>query len=89
MPRPLASYELRGEKIAHIYVITHAAFRGLGHAIKAVSALTRIVLERKLVPQYRTLEANALSMAMARRLGFIQYATSLVVRLRLPETEAH
>jgi GNAT superfamily N-acetyltransferase len=85
----LASCEVWGGEIAHISVIVDPAFRGRGYAATAVSALTKIVLERKLVPQYRTLEANLPSMAVARRLGFDRYATSLAVRLALPDTEAH
>jgi murein DD-endopeptidase / murein LD-carboxypeptidase len=77
----LASYQLWGERIAHIAVVTHPRFRGHGHATAAVSALTRIVFDRQLVPQYRTLETNAASMDIARRLGFIEYATSLAIRL--------
>jgi RimJ/RimL family protein N-acetyltransferase len=80
----VASYQGWGEHIAHISIITHPAFRGRGYAAIAVSELTRIALERKLVPQYRTLEANQPSMAVARRLGFVQYATSLAIRLRPP-----
>jgi ribosomal protein S18 acetylase RimI-like enzyme len=83
----VASYQVWGRHIAHISIITHPAFRGRGYATLAVSELTRIVLERKLVPQYRTLEANQPSMAVARQLGFVQYATSLAIRLRPPEAK--
>ena len=76
----LASYRLWGEQIAHISIVTHPAFRRQGYATTAVSTLTEIVLARTLVPQYRTLEANAASLAVARRLGFVQYATSLAIR---------
>jgi len=76
----LAGYQLWGEQIAHIAILTHPAFRGQGHATTAVSTLTEMVFERTLVPQYRTLEANIPSLAVARRLGFVQYATSLAVR---------
>jgi predicted GNAT family acetyltransferase len=77
----LASYELWGGRIAHISIVSHPLWRGRGYAATAVSALAKIVLERGLVPQYRTLEANKPSMAVARRLGFVQYATSFAVRL--------
>jgi RimJ/RimL family protein N-acetyltransferase len=80
----VASYKFWGEHIAHISIITHPAFRGRGYATTAVGELTRIVLERKLVPQYRTLEANEPSMAIARRLGFVQHATNMAIRFRLP-----
>ena len=68
----LASYQLWGERIAHIAFATHPLFRGRGYATAAVSALTKIVFERHLVPQYRTLETNSASMDIARRLGFIE-----------------
>jgi RimJ/RimL family protein N-acetyltransferase len=76
----LAGYQLWGEQIAHIAILTHPAFRGRGHATTAVSKLTELVFERSLVPQYRTLDANTPSLAVARRLGFVRYATSLAVR---------
>jgi GNAT superfamily N-acetyltransferase len=77
----LASYELWGARIAHISIVSHPLLRGRGYAATAVSALIKIVLERGLVPQYRTLETNKPSMAVARGLGFVQYATSFAVRL--------
>jgi GNAT superfamily N-acetyltransferase len=77
----LASYQLWDEQIAHIAIVAHPAFRRHGYATVAVSRLTEMVFERALVPQYRTLESNAPSMAVARRLGFVRYATSLAVRL--------
>jgi RimJ/RimL family protein N-acetyltransferase len=76
----LASYQIWGEQIAHIAIVTHPTFRGQGYATEAVSRLTQNVLERMLVPQYRTLEGNAPAMAVARRLGFVHYATSLALR---------
>jgi predicted GNAT family acetyltransferase len=76
----LASYQLWGERIAHIAVVIHPLFRGLGYAKAAVSALTRIIFERQLVPQYRTLETNSTSMDIVARLGFSGYATSLAIR---------
>jgi RimJ/RimL family protein N-acetyltransferase len=68
----LAGYQLWGEQIAHIAILTHPAFRGQGHATSAVCTLPEMVFERTLVPQYRTLEANAPSLAVATRLGFVQ-----------------
>jgi GNAT superfamily N-acetyltransferase len=76
----LASYQIWGEQIAHISIVTHPLFRGQGYATAAVSSLTQTVLEWTLVPQYRTLEGNAPSIAVARRLGFVHYATSLAIR---------
>ena len=77
----LASYELWGDRIAHLAIVTHPAHRRQGLARAAVSALTRVALSRQLVAQYRTLVANEASMAIARRLGFQGYAVSLAIRL--------
>jgi RimJ/RimL family protein N-acetyltransferase len=83
----VASYQVWDAHIAHISIIAHPAFRGRGYATTAVSELTRIVLERHLVPQDRTLEANQRSTAIARRLGFVQYATSMAIRFRPPNAK--
>jgi GNAT superfamily N-acetyltransferase len=77
----LAGWEVWGGAIAHLSIFSHPGFRGRGHGAAAVSALTRIALERGLVPQYRALETNAHSVAIAQRLGFVPYARSLAVRL--------
>src|ERR1700722_2232814 len=55
----LASYNIWGEQMGHSATVAHPAFRGQGYATAAVSCLTLKVLERMLVPQYRTLEGNA------------------------------
>lgn len=78
----LASYQIWGAHIAHISIVTHPAFRGRRYATIAVSELTQIALQRKLIPQYRTLEANRPSMLVAARLGFVRHATSLAVRFK-------
>ena len=78
----LAGYEVWGNRIAHISVITHPAHRGRGLGAAVVSHAASLALDRRLVPQYRTLEANASSIAIAERLGFEPYARSLSVRLK-------
>jgi len=76
----LASYEIWSERIAHIGIITHPAQRGRGLGGAAVAAIARLAIARGLVAQYRTLVANAPSMAIARRLGFQRYAFTLSIR---------
>ena len=76
----LASYKLWGDRIAHIAIVTHPAHRGGGLGKAAVSAMSRVALERGLVAQYRTLCANTPSMGIARALGFQRYATTLSIR---------
>lgn len=78
----LAGYETWGGRIANISVITHPSYRGEGYAGAAVSALTETALAQGLVPQYQTLESNTPSLRVARKLGFVRYATSMAVRLR-------
>jgi GNAT superfamily N-acetyltransferase len=77
----LARYVAWGGGIAHVSIVTHPARRGRGHGREAVAALTREVLARGLVPQYRVLADNAPSLAVAGALGFQHYATSLALRL--------
>jgi len=77
----LAGYDLWGERIAHIAVVTHPAYRGRSYGTCVVSVLAETVLTQELTPQYRTLHANAPSIAIAAALGFVAYADSLAIRL--------
>jgi RimJ/RimL family protein N-acetyltransferase len=77
----LAGYEIWGNSIAHIAVVTEPEFRGRGFARSAVSEIARHALEAGLIPQYRTLTSNTASMRVADALGFRYYGTSVVVRL--------
>jgi GNAT superfamily N-acetyltransferase len=77
----LAGYEVWGDAIAHISVITHPTFRGRGFGHSAVSHLASTALAVGFVPQYRTLESNRASIRIAEFLGFTYYATSVAVRL--------
>ena len=84
----VAGYEVWGEAIANISVITHPRYRGQGYGKMAVSRLTEAILNQGLAPQYQTLEANASSMAIAQGLGFERYATTMAVWLSGDLTEA-
>lgn len=75
-------FELWGDRIAHIAVVTHPAHRGQGYGRNVVSAIAAVVLERGLIPQYRTLLGNTPSIRIGAALGFAAYAESLSVRLR-------
>jgi GNAT superfamily N-acetyltransferase len=78
----LAGYEVWGERIAHIAIVTHPAHRGQGHGRAAVACVAREALARGLVLQYRTLESNTASRRIGESLGFVHWATSLAVRFR-------
>jgi GNAT superfamily N-acetyltransferase len=69
------------EETAHIGVVTHPAHRGCGYGGAVVSAATARGLDVGFVVLYQTLLANGPSVALATRLGYRPYATSLAVRL--------
>jgi RimJ/RimL family protein N-acetyltransferase len=77
-----AGYTVWGATLAHIGVTTDPAVRGAGYGTSVVSAIGTHALEHDYVLQYRTLQANQPSMAIAAALGFQSYATTLVIRLR-------
>jgi GNAT superfamily N-acetyltransferase len=79
-----AGYEVWGGRIAHLGVVTHPDHRGRGLGAAVFASAARAALEAGLVAQHRALQSNIHSMRIARRLGFVPYATSLAVRLRDP-----
>jgi GNAT superfamily N-acetyltransferase len=78
----LAGYEMWGDRLAHLSVVTHPAHRGLGHGRSAVALIARHALEQGHVLQYRALESNTASRRVADALGFEHWATSLAIRFR-------
>lgn len=78
----LSGYEVWDGAIAHISIVTHPLHRGRGHGRAAVALAARHALAAGLVPQYRTLRSNTASLAIAQRLGFVEYGFSVSVRLR-------
>jgi RimJ/RimL family protein N-acetyltransferase len=58
-------------------VETHPSFRGRGHAVAAVRAWARIVREMGCAPLYSTSWQNRASLAVARKLGLIQFGNDL------------
>jgi GNAT superfamily N-acetyltransferase len=78
----LASYEVWNQRIAHISIVTHPLHRGRGLGRAAVALAAEHALTAGLIPQYRTLQANTASMAIAKRLGFVEYGFSVYVRMQ-------
>lgn len=78
----VASYQVWGERIAHIAIATAPAWRGRGFGKAAVALAARRALEQGLVPQYRTLRSNTASMAIGKHLCFVEYGFSVAIRLR-------
>lgn len=71
------------DRLRNVGILTHPAFRGQGYGRAVVSAMCAHALASGEVPQYQTLLSNLPSLAIARALGFSQYATGLAARLRL------
>jgi GNAT superfamily N-acetyltransferase len=78
----LAGYTCWGNRLAHIGVVTHPAYRGRGFGRAVVAGVAAHALEAGLVPQYRTLEANAAARALATSVGFAAHLTTVAVRYR-------
>jgi GNAT superfamily N-acetyltransferase len=70
-----------GERLLHVGIVTHPANRGRGYGTATVSAMTADGLAEGRVVQYRTLQANLPSVAIASKLGFQRFAHTLAVRL--------
>ncbi|MFN3651164.1 MAG: GNAT family N-acetyltransferase [Armatimonadota bacterium] len=77
----LAGYEVWGNVLAHLCVVTHPGYRGRGLGRQAVSRIALHALGLGFVPQYRTLESNRASMAIGKALGFRTWGRSIAVRL--------
>lgn len=79
----VAGYEVWGGCIAHLAIVTHPAHRRKRLGTAAVALAARTALDLGLIPQWRALADNTGSVALARALGFVPYAASLAVRLRI------
>lgn len=78
----VSGYELRDDTIAHIAVLSRPDYRGKGYAKKAASHLISITLAKKMGIQYQTLMSNPASIALAKGLGFTDFAETITVRLK-------
>lgn len=78
-----AGYEVWGGCIAHIGVVTHPTHRGKGLGKAVVSRIAEHAISHDLVAQYRTLQWNRPSRAIAESLGFEEYARMIYVRMKV------
>jgi hypothetical protein len=74
-----ASFDIWGGEIAHMGVISDPSYRGRGAGKAVVSAASAGAISEGLIPQYRTLKSNAPSLGIAQALGFVEYATTLLI----------
>ncbi|MFC7228539.1 GNAT family N-acetyltransferase [Salinirubellus salinus] len=63
------------DAVAGIGVVTHPDHRGRGHGRTVVASVSRELLARGLVPEYRAHETWTGSLALARGVGFERYGT--------------
>lgn len=78
-----AGYELWGDRIASVGVATRPDWRGRGLGKAVVGALAAHAIEQGLVVQFRALAINRHALAIARSLGFEEYAQTLAVGLNV------
>jgi GNAT superfamily N-acetyltransferase len=79
-----AGYKLWGGQIAHIAVLTRKEARGAGCGRACVRGIAAHAIERGLIAQYQALYENTRSLAIARALGFEDYAARIYVRAIAP-----
>src|SRR5262247_4187591 len=79
-----AGYKVWGGRLAHICALTRGDARGAGYGRACVRGITAHALKQGLIAQYQTLYENAHSLAIARSLGFEDYATRIYVRATAP-----
>lgn len=76
------SWKEWGARIKHVGIITHPARRRRGHGLAVASAITAHGLAIGGIMQWQTLQSNAPSLAIGRRLGYRPRYESLALRLR-------
>jgi GNAT superfamily N-acetyltransferase len=79
-----AGYKVWGGQIAHIAVLTREDARGAGYGRACVRGIAAHAIEQGLIAQYQALYENTRSLAIARSLGFEDYAARIYVRAIAP-----
>ena len=78
----VAGYERWSGRIAQLQVFCHPAYRRRGLATEPLKAVINEALDENLLPQYRARDGNAASVALAKRVGFVEYGWMATVRVR-------
>jgi L-amino acid N-acyltransferase YncA len=81
----VTGYERWPHDIAQLQVFCHPGFRRRGLAAEALTAAISDALAAKLLPQYRARDGNVASVALAKRVGFVEYGWMATVLIRLPD----
>jgi len=76
-----ASYEIWGEGIAHMGVLTDPASRRSGHGRLVAASAASDALDRGIVVQWRALESNTASVALGTSLGCARWGSHYTILL--------
>lgn len=80
----VSSYIVWDQIIGFPDVFVKEDFRGNGYGRQVVSKSTEHILEKNLIPVYRTLEKWNYSVKLAKSLGYTKYATTYLIQLKEP-----
>ena len=81
----VAGYERWPGDIAQLQVFCHPGYRRRGLAAETLTAAISDALAADLLPQYRARDGNTASLALAKRVGFVEYGWMATVLVRLPD----
>lgn len=79
----VAGYERWSGHIAQLQVFCHPGYRRRGLAAEPLKAAINHALAHNLLPQYRARDGNAASLALAKRVGFVEYGWMATVSIGL------
>jgi predicted GNAT family acetyltransferase len=80
----VAGYERWSGQIAQLQVFCHPGYRRRGLAVELLKTAISEALADNLLPQYRARDGNAASLALAKRVGLVEYGWMATVFVRLP-----
>jgi GNAT superfamily N-acetyltransferase len=80
----VAGYERWSGQIAQLQVFCHPGYRRRGLAVEPLKTAISEALADNLLPQYRARDGNAASLALAKRVGFVEYGWMATVFVRRP-----
>lgn len=78
----VSSYSVWDETVGFSNVFVKKGYRGNGYGKQVVSKSTKHILEKDLIPVYRTLEKWSSSVGLAKSLGYTKYATTYLLKLK-------
>jgi GNAT superfamily N-acetyltransferase len=78
----MAQFRSWSDRAGDPCVLTHPDFRGQGHGAAVVSRVAEAGFGAGILPIYQTLRSNTGAVAIARKLGYEDYASNWAIRLR-------